>query len=90
MSPPSSIPGATPPSVGGQAPSTGASEAARAAQRAFFQAALGRTQATAAPAPTPLRAETINVRTTAPAPSPEPAQPGDRILRPGSLLDIKV
>ncbi len=66
---------------------------ASAAQRAFFQAALGKAQAPAAPAPaprtttvatpaaTPLRAERV-VAPTAEAPT--------RYLRPGSLLDIKV
>jgi hypothetical protein len=51
-----------------------------AAQRAFFQAALGRVQAAAEPAPTQ----------TAPAVQAE--TPGDtaRSYRPGKLLDIKV
>ena len=66
-------------------------EAARTAQAAFFQAALGQAQpvrpATASAAPTPVR--------SAPAPSPlfpaapEPAR-ADRPPRPGALLDIRV
>lgn len=57
-----------------------------AAQRAFFAAALGQAQpaapapaAPAAPAATPL------MRTPDPA-----AEPPAKILRPGSLLDIRV
>ena len=53
--------------------------AARTAQHAFFEAALGRVQAGASPKVTPLN---------------EIAEPGKaapaRPLRPGSLLDIKV
>jgi hypothetical protein len=63
-------------------------EQARAAQRAFFEAALGRAQPPAAPT-TPVRAEPPRSRasmTPAPADAPTPT----RILRPGSLLDIKV
>lgn len=52
-----------------------APEARRAAQAAFFQAALGAT-----PAPAPSRPK---------IPDPDAAPP-ERILRPGSLLDIKV
>lgn len=64
-------------------------EAARsAAQRAFFEAAIGKTPAPAAPpavtaqtaAP---RVETVQVKTV-------PDEPPTRYLRPGSLLDIKV
>ena len=82
-------PGATP-----QVPArtTQASPARAAAQRAFFEAALTKAGAPAAPAQTArvqappqpgvtrLRAETVQ---------PQPEQP-TRILRPGSLLDIKV
>ncbi len=83
-------PGSTP-----QVPArtTPANPARTAAQRAFFDAALNKAGATTAPvaaprvqqaAPQPgvtrLRAETIQ---------PQPEQP-TRILRPGSLLDIKV
>lgn len=55
-----------------------------AAQRAFFEAALGKASA-AQPAAAPER----------PAPAPAPAaaaasEPPKKILRPGSLLDIRV
>jgi hypothetical protein len=68
----------------------GASPGARAAQRAFFEAALGRaTTAPAAAAPQPQ----IQTPAAAPAravqPTAEPQQP-QRLLRPGSLVDIKV
>ncbi|MDP3173536.1 MAG: hypothetical protein Q8M88_03775, partial [Phenylobacterium sp.] len=58
-----------------------------AAQRAFFEAALGR-----APAPNPVVA--AQAQAVAPAavqriPDPEAPAP-TRILRPGSLLDIRV
>ena len=56
-------------------------ETVRAAQRAFFQAALANTPSTPAPAPRGVQASLT------PAAS---AAPPDRILRPGSLLDIKV
>ncbi len=69
------------------------SPARAAAQRAFFDAALNKAGAPAAPVAAPrvqaitpkpgvtrLRAETVQ---------PQPDPPG-RILRPGSLLDIKV
>ena len=58
-----------------------------AAQRAFFQAALsGTAPATAAaePAPTPRAAPVQRVMTETPKEAPT------RILRPGSLLDIRV
>jgi hypothetical protein len=69
----------------------GRAEAVKAAQRAFFNAALAQAQA-----PAPTRSDV----TAAPAPQPQTtrlnatvvqdsAQP-DRILRPGSLLDIRV
>lgn len=61
-------------------------EGVRAAQRAFFQAALQGVQP-AAPtraAPTARPAATVQPQTTAPAAEPQ------RYLRPGSLLDIKV
>ena len=68
----------------------GRDAAVKAAQRAFFNAAL---QQTAAPAGVrrqtqePARPVAAALRTTIDASSS--AQP-DRILRPGSLLDIKV
>ena len=81
-------PGVTPQLPARTTPANGARSAA---QKAFFDAALAKTNAPAAPAPTAtvqaaapkpgvtrLRAETIQ------------AEPPSRILRPGSLLDIKV
>lgn len=65
----------------------GPSEAARAAQRAFFSQALGQAQGIAQPA------EAAPTRTQAvaqPAAALDPATPVERLLRPGSLLDIKV
>ena len=66
-----------------------AGQARAAAQRAFFQAALSRTQPTAAVT----KAETPQPRPNPPAPranaAPEPT-PSDRIARPGSLLNIVV
>jgi hypothetical protein len=51
----------------------------RAAQRAFFAAAIG--QAQAQPQPQPARPATASATT-----GPEP----ERYLRPGSIIDIKV
>lgn len=71
-----------------QQPAQGTGAAKGSAQRAFFEAAFGRpaaAQATAAP------------QTAAPAAAPAqkiptnlPADPPQKILRPGSLLDIRV
>ena len=59
-----------------------------AAQRAFFQAALGEAQAPAKAAapPEPAR-EAVRVQTER---AETPAEPPTKILRPGSLLDIRV
>ena len=57
----------------------------RAAQKAFFEAAMGRAAAPAAPTAEPVRAAAATARSTA-QPEPQP----QRWLRPGSLLDIKV
>ena len=70
------------------------SEAVRAAQRAFFEAALGQAQspsavtakpvqAAAPSAPTPPIARTAAARL-------DPQTPPERLLRPGSIIDIKV
>jgi hypothetical protein len=78
------IPGSTPPVPRGPTAPV-RTDTARAAQRAFFQAALGQSQATpqASPAgPKPPVAAAPAVQQTAPDPQ--------RPLRPGSLLDIKV
>ncbi len=71
------------------APVAARSEAVKAAQRAFFNAALNQAQATA-----PVRRQVAQtVAVSAPfqtvADTSKGVQP-DRILRPGSLLDIKV
>ena len=59
----------------------GQGEAVRAAQRAFFQAALSQADVTPSPA----------VRTPAARAAPvDLSTPPARLLRPGSLLDIKV
>ena len=72
-----------------------AADAARTqAQRAFFDQALGRANA-------PTRAPAAPAFTTAPAPAPAPVQRAQilpdpaaaapaKLLRPGSLLDIRV
>jgi len=63
----------------------GPSEAARAAQRAFFSQALGQAQGIAQPAEAaPARA------VSQPTAALDAAAPVERLLRPGSLLDIKV
>ncbi len=59
------------------------SEAVRAAQRAFFDAALAGAGTVSATQPK------VTVASAAPSVNAEPPQPG-RMLRPGSLLDIKV
>jgi len=86
--------GAGQPSGLGRQTSDAAGAARSAAQRAFFQAALGGTQAPVATAPISRAAPTgqqlqphaQRVRETA---VPEPA-PTDRIPRPGSLVNIVV
>lgn len=86
-----------PPGGGGQLPATrpqnaARSEAIRAAQKAFFDAAMNQAPAPAvAPARAPSRPAAVQaaapVQTAAPAATTEPPQ---RYLRPGSRLDIKV
>lgn len=75
----------------------GADAARAAAQKAFFDAAMGRTAAPAAPA-APQAAAPSRASFFAPAAPvqraeirPDPnAEPPSRVLRPGSLLDIRV
>jgi len=68
-------------------------EAARAAaQRAFFDAAMGRSaapQAPAAPRPAAVAPGSVPIQRAEIRPQPSSEVP-QRILRPGSLLDIKV
>ena len=59
-------------------------EAARAAQRAFFEAALGGASAVASPG------QKIAPSTPVQPSRADPSTPPTRLLRPGSLLDIKV
>ena len=68
------------PSVNTQPLQPGESRDVRAAQRAFFEAALSRTGAAAPVQAAPARAA------TAAEPAPQPA----RHYRPGALLDIKI
>ena len=75
-------------------PASGADVARQAAQRAFFDAAMGRAGAPAAAAPQAARLSTV-ATAAAPPPGaglrPDPAaEPPARLLRPGSLLDIRV
>jgi hypothetical protein len=82
-------PMATPIRPGFQAPpqATQRPDAARnTAQRAFFQAAMGNAQAAQAQ---PAQAAS-QPQYTQRVPTGLPAEPPAKILRPGSLLDIKV
>ena len=79
------------PQVGGQRPVT---DARAAAQKAFFQAALGKVETpqtirAAAPIQTARAAPQAPVFRAVSEPVAIPAKP-DRIVRPGSLVDIKV
>ena len=68
---------------------TGGADAARLAQRAFFQQAMGRPAATPTAAPTTAQTPAPPVRTVELRPAAN-AEPPAKILRPGSLLDIRV
>lgn len=66
-----------------------AADARTAAQRAFFDAALGRTTSSPAAVPVAETARSLSqpaVQRTAAAAAADPQRP----LRPGSLLDIRV
>ncbi len=69
---------------------------ARAAQAAFFRAAMNQAQAVAPPpAPLPSAAVMSVVRTATPArpveaPAASPQREEPRIMRPGTYLDIRV
>lgn len=56
-----------------------------AAQRAFFQAALGRVQAASGAAPEQAKDQPSTSRS-----APADAAPADRIPRPGSIINIVV
>ncbi|WP_133255257.1 hypothetical protein [Phenylobacterium kunshanense] len=70
--------------TGGERQDTGKA----AAQRAFFQAALSQAQGAAAPAAAaaPQAAQVQRAASVAAAPADQP----QKILRPGSLIDIRV
>jgi hypothetical protein len=73
-------------------PPAGADAARLAAQKAFFQQAMNRPAAAAsaaAPAPIQAQASALAVRTVQVRPAPGAEAPA-KILRPGSLLDIRV
>jgi hypothetical protein len=68
-----------------------AGNAARAAaQKAFFDAAMGRAAAPAAPQAQAFTAPTAPVQRAELRPATAPAEPPAKLLRPGSLLDIRV
>lgn len=79
------------PAQSGPAP---VADAARtAAQKAFFDAAMGRSAPPAAPAAPPAPAFTAPAAPVQRAelrPATVPAEPPAKLLRPGSLLDIRV
>jgi hypothetical protein len=66
-------------------PAQGAQTTRNAGQRAFFEAAMGRTAEPASPRPTEAGRAPIQK-----IPTNLPADPPEKILRPGSLLDIRV
>ena len=76
-------PGFVPP----QTPRPATADACVAAQRAFFEAAMGQARAAAAPQTPP------TAKPAQPALQPTRAEPvaaPERLARPGSLLDIRV
>jgi len=77
------------PSTPAPAPAPAASARA-AAQRAFFEAALAKTQAAPATAVSARAAPQPPLRTAAPIHADIPAEPPSRLARPGSIVDIKV
>ena len=70
------------------APAPTTTPARTAAQKAFFDAALGRASAPSAPVAAPPPVAPTPQRTVQTANLPE--EPPKKILRPGSLLDIRV
>lgn len=65
-----------------------ASPGRTAAQKAFFDAAMGRAGATPAPVAAPAPVTPTPQRTVQTASLPE--EPPKKILRPGSLIDIRI
>ena len=68
-----------------QAPNQGVQPSRNPGQRAFFEAALGKTAPQAAPAMAAPAAAPVQK-----IPTSLPVDPPEKILRPGSLLDIRV
>jgi hypothetical protein len=84
---------ALPPISGQPAPATRPiADPRAAAQRAFFQAALGQTQAPQAKAPTAAPVPTTRAQAQAIVPPRAAAEPQapDRLARPGSIVNIVV
>jgi hypothetical protein len=77
-------PSVLPPTPQGSSPQDSAK---LAAQRAFFAAAMGQAQAQA---PAATIQPTSPAATTAARAAPAPAEAPQKILRPGSLIDIRV
>lgn len=83
------------PNIWANVPPPGQGVAKSAAQRAFFDAALGKAaggpQQTQGPVATSSPAQTrATPQPVQRVPADQPAEPPNRILRPGSLLDIRV
>jgi len=71
-------------------PQQGTDASKAAAQRAFFQAAFGGTQAPAAPQAVQASATAAPAQPAQRMPAAAPAEAPQKILRPGSLFDIRV
>jgi hypothetical protein len=91
FNPPVLTPQTAPKPAPAAAQTRGAAEA-RAAQRAFFQQALGDpTPVRAAPAPAPpAAAQAPGIQVSREVRRPIPEEPPAQIKRPGSFVDIKV
>lgn len=77
-----------PPAQGG-----GAGAGKSAAQRAFFEQALGKAAGSTASAPaqaTPVQPPVVHATPVQRMPTSQPTDAPQKILRPGSLLDIRV
>jgi hypothetical protein len=61
-----------------------------AAQRAFFDAALGKATGAPQAQATPVEVAPVKAEPMHRVPTGQPADPAQKILRPGSLLDIRV
>lgn len=78
-----------PPSQAAQPGRPNADPARLAAQKAFFDLAMGKTAAPRAAAPTSPSAAPATAASATRLPHPDSEKP-QKILRPGSLLDIRV